>query len=560
MGALTFLFTRSFVNGVRRALTSPKRTISLVAFGLYYYFLIMRPFTPGGKLPRHMQLHHFLTLPSRYILDGIAFAVMAAASLFMLTGILTYKGGFKPADVDVLFPTPISPKIVLAFRIVRDYLITLFLPVFFGILGYRGTSVGIQSLIANYPARGADMLRMIWIAWMFMAFAWVSVGYAASMFVGRSDLQSDLNRKLIIGGLVTAYLAIGLSIIWTVRQNPSWDTALAISHWWALRIVLLPATAAAAIATGGIEADWSTAALGFAGLVTLITLSYAAAVSQVGWMYDQAAARGFDAINLRKLRKGGNTYALMGEMARRGKVRRGRLSTRISHLTFGGPTALVWKEMILQTRSMLVPAIALAIGSAAMIGATSWSGKGDTTGSIPIVIVCAMCAVSYFYSLFVGFAGFQEMLKRVDLLKPLPFTPGRILFWELTGKIPIPAAGLLFSAVVAIAINPSMYQSAFAGSILSIATLLEICGSIMFTVTLFPDYDDPTQRGLAMLFMLLCILVCSTPGFAVYFLLGYLAHTPLIVAAIPAAVVFVAITAGLATIAGTIYAGYNPSE
>ena len=48
---LVYLFTRSFANGVKRSLTSPKRTISLLVFGMYYYWILMRPFMPSQPAP-----------------------------------------------------------------------------------------------------------------------------------------------------------------------------------------------------------------------------------------------------------------------------------------------------------------------------------------------------------------------------------------------------------------------------------------------------------------------------------------------------------------------------
>ena len=560
MSPLVFLFTRSFANGVRRALTSPRRTISLIFFGLYYYWLIMRPFMPQPHAPGLQGIHSHFSMPSRYVLDGIVFALMAFVSLFMLAGILTYRGGFRPADVDVLFPTPINPKLVLLFRMARDYLLTLVVPLLFGILGYRGARIGFQSLIANYPAHGADMMRMTWLAWMFMALAWVSIGYATSMFVGRSDLQSDKNRKVIIFGILGLNVVTALYIAYALHQNLSWATALRVSHSWLLRLLILPATAAASVATGGIEGDWTTFALGTAGLVGLIVLAFAAAFSQVSWMYDQAAARGFDAINMRKLRRGGMSYALMAEMARRGRVHPRWLDQNLSRLNFRGPVALVWKEQVLQTRGMLGLGVLLGIITIGVVGLCAFLARSIPSDTSGIFLVSVMCGLSYFYSVCVSFSGFQEMLRRVDLLKPLPFSSAKILFWELAGKLPFPAATLILAGLVAAIINPSSAQTAAAGSLMSVAMLLEISGAILFTVTLFPDYEDPTQRGLSMIFMLVSILICSSPGLGLYFALTLLAQLPPFVSALPSAILLLAITAGLATVAGSIYAGFNPTE
>ena len=43
MRPLVFLTVRSFVNGVKRALTSGKRLVGLLFFAGYYFWLVFRP-------------------------------------------------------------------------------------------------------------------------------------------------------------------------------------------------------------------------------------------------------------------------------------------------------------------------------------------------------------------------------------------------------------------------------------------------------------------------------------------------------------------------------------
>lgn len=557
---LVYLFTRSFSNGVRRSLTSPKRTISLLVFGMYYYWILMRPFMPDQPAPALSQMPVTLQLPNRYTLDGILFAVMAAASIFMLMGTLTYRGGFRPADVDVLFPTPVNPRRVLFFRILRDYLLTLILPLLFGILGYRGAKIGLQHLFANYPSHGADILRMAWLAWMLMALGWVAVGYGASLFVGRSDLQSDRNRKFGTYGIASVVTFTVFYVAVSLRHDLSLASLLSITHAVALRIVLLPATAATAIAIGGIEGDWLSMSLGIAGCLLIIAGGLAAALSQVGWLYDQAAARGFDALNTRRMRRGGNSYAIMAELARRGKLRRHWISDQISRRSCRGPSALVWKELILQSRGFFGTGVLMGIITIVIVGGGAWIGMQQPVGTSSTFVEMMLCFGAYFFSLIIGFTGFQEMLRRVDLLKPLPFSSGKTLFWELMGKTPLPAGMMTIGVIAATIIDPRLGWDSIGALALGVCLFIEISGAVLFTVVLFPDFDDPTQRGLSMIFMLISILVGSSPGLLIFFLARIALHLHSLVAAVPACAALIGVTAGLTTIAGTIYAGYNPSE
>src|SRR5690242_5354621 len=124
MRPLFFLTSRTFVNGLRRSLTSPKRLITTLVIISYYFYWFVRPFMTSsvGFGHNHMPNQGPLEFPRLELLDSIVFIGFAGLSLILTLGLFGYRSGFgfKPADVDVLFPTPVSPRVVLMFRIVRD--------------------------------------------------------------------------------------------------------------------------------------------------------------------------------------------------------------------------------------------------------------------------------------------------------------------------------------------------------------------------------------------------------------------------------------------------------
>ncbi|HWD37586.1 MAG TPA: putative ABC exporter domain-containing protein [Fimbriimonas sp.] len=559
MRPLAFLFTRTFVNGIKRALTSGKRTISLLAFAAYYYFVLMRSFDRGGPPPIPLPGGPKLQMPPTPVIDGAIFGILAFVSIFMMIGVLSPRGGFRPADVDVLFPTPVNPRLVLFFRIVRDYLFTLIAPLFFGLLGGRGTSQSLQFLFQNYPNHGGGMLRMAWVAWMLMSLAWVSLSYGLSLFVGRSDLRSDFNKKIINWGIGIVLFFAAAFCFMQLQISLSWDTALALCNSLFLRIVFFPATAATAVVigdmTGNMVMMWTGLIVSFA----IIALGFSLALTQVGWLYDQAAAKGFGAATIRALRRSGNQYGLFAERARQGKVGKGRLAAIISKRRFHGAYSLVWKELLLQTRGPMSGIVISSLAGMAFAGSMASITRGHG-GLGEGALIAMLCGMAFMIAMPLAQGGFLEMLAKVNLLRPLPFTPGTIVFWEVAGKAPIPSFLLFSGAVVAAIVQPGLWGSAVAGLILAIPLLLVVTASILLSVVLFPDYDDPSQRGFGRLVMLLSIAISASPGLALYLLLTLVFSAPSILAAIPSAVVFIAITCGLATLAGNLYAGYNPTE
>ena len=275
MDALLFLFVRSFLNGVKRAVTNVRRLISLVVFVLYYVFVFIRPFGDHQPIqdPRTFPTTQPFNMPGLYTLDSIIFGLMAALSVMLMSGVLSYRGSFKPADVDVLFPTPISPKLVLVFRIFRDYCVTLLAPLFFALIGWRGTTQGLQLFFANFPETGRYAANAVKVAYILMTLAWVLVGYAASLFVNRSDLRSDRNRLYIIAGICGTLLVVALYAAIRLREDTSWTTVQSILHTPLVRVAFLPATAAAALVMGPLSGNWMSSIAGGLGLLTVILVS-----------------------------------------------------------------------------------------------------------------------------------------------------------------------------------------------------------------------------------------------------------------------------------------------
>lgn len=560
--ALVFLYYRSFLNGVKRALTSPKRLIGLLVFCGYYLRLIIFPI--GGRYPdRTPDMYPGslnLSMPPLGLVDGILFAVFGVLSVLMASNTMGYRGGFKPADVDVLFPTPISPKVVLVFRLVRDYIATLIAPLIFAIIGWRGTSIGLQHIVANLPQHANLVFRAFTVGYFLMMLAWVALGYGLSMFVNRSDLDSDRNRKFITTFLLGVFLGAVTIIAFRVHQDPSWETALSISHSPFLRLVLLPATAATNLVMAPLEGSILQGIAGLVVLGGLIVGGIRLAMSQAGWLYDQAAAKGFDSISVRNLQRKGDSYGILTERARTGQLKQGRLSRWVGRITVRRGVALLWKELLIQSRGAVTGALVIAILATTLTAASMFglSRLPDVAaqGTMLLVIegfLLFMLAVSGAQS------GFMEMLRRVDLQKPLPFTPAVIVFWEIAAKVVLPTIMGWLASLVGVIMIPSIWAYAFAGVLLVPSFALVLVATVFLVSVMFPDFEDPTQRGFRGLVMLLAIGLAGGFGVLAFGLMLFFGINP-ILSTLPALIINAGITFGISVISGHLYAGFNPSE
>ncbi len=552
MEALIFLTTRSVINGVRRALTSAKRLIGLIGVSIYYFWVIMRPF---GASSQSAFLHHPRALgqmPSFPVIDSFVFWVFAVVTFFMLLS-MGQRSGFRPADVDVLFPTPTSPRLVLVFRLLRDYLVTLLLPFFFLILLYRPMA-GVGDLVKNFPREQTLVFRAGFAAWFLVAMSWVCLQYAVSLSINRSDLRSDKNKKWLSWSLGALSMALIGSIAYLGSRIETMDQFVAFSHMLPYRIVFFTATLATTTVLGALQGNLAMIALGFTGLGLTIASALALAMRQVDYMYDQAAAQGFGKSATRALQRKGDVIGIVAEQARTGKF---KAKSRWFHkLTIPGPQALVWKEVIVQNRStgrfmwLLTPFIILLAVTPAL--APSRAGLSG-------MLLLFMLGMGVFLSGMASMqSGFIELLRRVDLEKPLPFSPATIVFWEIIAKGFGPTIMVFLGAAVATAVNPTLWPYALA-SIIAMPTVSVLMASAIFIVIiLFPDVDDPTQRSFRGLMTLLGLVILCSPGIGAFVVLSIFVHPA--ISAIVWAGVNLGITVVVSIVGGGLYGGFNPSE
>lgn len=563
MNALLFLTARSIKNGIRRALTTPRRLVSVIVFCGYYYWLFIRP-SMSGRNPFAGAAE--MPAPPMEVLHAVVFAIFVAMSLMLMIGMFTPLTGFRPADVDILFATPVSPKIVLVFRILRDYVATLMLPLFVIVLAFRPASAGWEALFRKmpHPEHSAIALRATGVAWLMIALVWVCFAYAVTLFTNRSDLQSDSNRRMLtwgIGALVA--LMVGY-LVYSFTQIHSARELIDLAESPILRAFFFTATFASAFAMAPLTGSWSDAALGALGLVGLAAGAFMLAVRQSSWMYDQAAVRGFGSQERRAMQQRGDMYGMVAAMAREGKIKAGR-RTWIHRLRLLGPKALIWKDYFLQVRGMklmmiLVFTIALFMNVMPVIIPSNPRPGRNILEEVPAVMFVFMQVLTNFMvTMTFASTGFIETLRRVDLQKPLPFSPATTVFMEVVSKSMLGILASWISAVVVFVVRPELWQFAL-GAMLATPAVSVVISSATFLLTLmFPDVDDPSQRGLRGLLQFVAIIVLLFPGVALA-IGGFLLHLPPLLVAVPVAAANLGIAVIVSALAGTLYAGYNPSE
>ena len=559
MKPLVFLFVRSTINGFKRAVTSARRLVSLVLVFGYYILVFIRPFDHSSdfKVPKTPVTN----FPPAATLGPWVFLAFLILTALLSLGVFGSKGGFRPADVDVLFPTPVSSKVVLLYRLGRDYLLTLLFPLFFAIIGWRGTNAGFQTLFSNYPVYGNYILRTMVVTWLLLALVWTAIGYAASLFVNRSDVVSKRNQIIIsafaFGPAVIfiAYLSISL------RLDFSLNTFNSVVNSPLSRIIFPTATAASAMAMSPLTGDFIGGGLGLLALVALGAGAIYVALSQSDWMYDQAAARSVDSSDMKTMQKKGDVMAIYALRARQGKFRKGRVSQKIASIQVKGPVGIIWKELILLSRTAawnyVFVIIMVLFSAGSMFFAFSKAHVSEQV--IGGTTFAALAFFVFMMSQIISQQGFIELLRRVDVTKSLPFSSQVSVFYEILAKT-IPTSLL----TIVISVGAIVYRLSLWDDALAAILTLPLFGVMLMTVSLavtmlFPDVDDPTQRGLRGIMQLLGI-VMATAVPAGLIVAGYIFKLSPLIAVIPAVIVMAAISFGCTILSGSMYASYSPTE
>ncbi len=494
------------------------------------------------------------------VLDAVVFSAFLFITFFLALGSFSTRNSFRPSDVDVLFPTPVEPKLVLIFRIVRDYLLTLLAPIFFIIVGFRPAAMGVKSLqsAAENPDSVRQTMQVGVLAWLLVAFSWVCINYAASLFINRSDLASSRNRRLLGWGLGIIMISVCGYIVWQASGFQNWKDWAELTENPGLRIFFFTATFATWMVHGVVNADALSLALGVGSLLTVIIVCIKLSMTQAGWMYDQAAVKGFDSADARKLQQSGDTIGLMAAQARQGRVKSGRAKW-VSRWTLPGPRAILWKETIITLRSTFVLVILFAIISIFLTLVALVTGGDQNTKIVGSVYLIMQGLGVFMTSSALAQAGFIEMLRRVDVQKPLPFNFSTTILFEVLAKSIPPTLVAWLCSLIALFIRPSVWESVLAGIIALPFLAVVICSVTCLTTLLFPDFEDPSQRGFRGMMNFVGVVVACFPGVLVFGGLATIGITP-ILAAVVTAGLNLGIAAFVASISGNQYAQFNPSE
>jgi len=559
MQPLFFLTFRCPWNGLKRGLTSPKRLITTAVIVLYYFWIVLRPLLGSnmhmmGGLPGATHAE----FPAVETLDAFVFAGFAGYSLILTLSMFGFRSSFKPADVDVLFATPVSPRLVLIFRIARDYLGTLLVPLFLMVVAWR--PLDLQEMFSNvpHPESAGYVVLALGVAFILLTGAWVAVSFAVTLYVNRNDRFSDTRKHLVGWGIALPCLSVIAYTALTAFSFRSLSDFVHFAHLTWLRVFFFTATPAAKLVMGPLEGSNGEVLTGAGSLILLAAAGVYLALKQADWMYDEAAVRGYRSESMRQLQRSGDFMGVAAEAARRAKVKV-RKPGWFQRLRIHGFLGLIWKDALIQWRSVRGMVMIFLLTGLTFIVMPYAAGLRDSRDLGGFVILAMEGFVAFMVATMTAQSGFTELLKRVDLQKPLPFRPQTIVTSEVLAKaLPSMIIPILCS-LVALALFPGAWPEVLAGTIFFPSLGAVICSLVCVIVLLFPEIDDVSQRSFRGLMVLVGILFVGAPGILCFLGVGFWTKSA-IGGSIPAAIVDYVMAFVMTAIGGGLYAAFNPSE
>ena len=557
---LWYLWFRQIVNGIKRAVSSPRRLISVLIGLGYYVGFFMRPWDRSSSNMVEKEIgknFHF----GNQAIETVIFIVFMIVSIFFALSMFGFRNTFKQADVDVLFPTPISTKVVMFFRLFRDYALTLFLPLLIALFTYQFGIGALNAVKKSDPQNLSNLIRGGLVAWILLSLAWISISYSVCFFVAKNEKRSRLITNSIG---ISIFLAVALvfgSIWMKMNANPSFETVVqSTSEPWLRAIMIIP-SAATAIVMGGFNGSLLASIGGAFVFVALIVgcLKYSANLS--GWMYDQAATKGSQGQAMKDFQRKGDMMAIAAERARTSNFgKRSRLAKKVANWNFRKGWTLVYKEILIQSRIgfwlNIIFLVAIS-GFGIMFLFLPESRSGAQVGPYLYLGMTGFMGVNM--SSIQAYSGFVETLRRVEVMKPLPLTSAQIAFYETAAKAMVAMFMSFVPFVIGLAYQPKIWQFHFAGMIAAPSLSLALVSAIFLIVVLFPDFDDPTQRSFRGIMQLIAMAVIMAPTAIAFIGFGVLHWSPIIPALICLGI-NLGVTLVLTTIAGRFYADFNPSE
>jgi hypothetical protein len=277
------------------------------------------------------------------------------------------------------------------------------------------------------------------------------------------------------------------------------------------------------------------------------------ALRQAPHLYDIAAQNAAAAQSFREAKRRGDQTLIAVRKAQQGKMSARRLGF-VSQMSPSGPWAIVWREALIAARANSFIFIFFLATTLLLNGVAVF----DADKSITFVVLLSQLFLQLSVAMVFGQSGFFETLRRVDIQKPLPFSPYSLCLMEVLGKSVLPAIIALVGGISFVLVQPEQWPTALTMAI-SFPSVALVVVAVQFIVILaFPGMDDATQAAFRGLMQFLGSALAAAPAAIVAIAIANSGY--LLLGAVCGIATNVAVMLAVVYFAAPMYASFNPSE
>lgn len=323
---------------------------------------------------------------------------------------------FAPAEVDQLFPAPFSRRQLIAYRMLKVSLGSLFTGVFYTLIfGGASVSWGVSFFAAC-------------LAWIFAGLFTMTFALVEAMLGQRARLLRLLPQAVLVIALAAAaWQVIGAAI----AENPA-ERARLMLRSPVLGILALPFRPFIMLFTAQSWARevplWLAVCAGQVGLLAAVTLRL-----DTAWLDTSIAATNARAERLEQRRKGGR---------RTGRGPGGRLSGLIPGLHFLGPSRAIIRRHLHAAPSTLLVPLGVIAGLIGVVAVIRYATSGQHYAEVVVRLATTMGGMVLLFLPMSVRCDFRGDLDHLETLKTLPLSPAAIVRAELA----LPTALLVITA------------------------------------------------------------------------------------------------------------------
>ena len=493
-------------NGLKHLGRSPLRLVaavliwSLALFGVGMQVVAALTMQAFDDLPRVGLATTSLPQLQAAVFGFLLYITYHILNMATTNGLLT----FTASDVDFLFPAPIDRRVVLIYKLLRDYLVMAAVVLLVGLF-----------LSSQVSLLGGRLDRILTVGlpglWLYLVCV-QTVGHLLNLlltFHGHRLRQVPLALKL---SFVSLAVVLGLLAAGTrsTAGFAGWSRSLVdVLHSGAGRILLLPLVTAWEALLSPVSGV--PAGLGLRlGIVAGLGLGLAVVlVRRPENIYEPSIGVSQFGSRLRQAVRDGDRAAVRALLLER----RAKQQTRGRLAPWGrGAWALLWRSFVstftAPLRTLLLSAL-LAIGMPLfLVAMASASHQPHLLKVAPL-----LCLYIAYTGGMATFRQEQAELRRADLLKPLPLPAWQVIVAQM---LPVTAswAGFLVLGLLVLRLAaPEVDPVAFWAVILSLPAIVAAMGLLNVCMALvFPAANDQTQTMVSGCGTMLLSMLVLGPG------------------------------------------------